>query len=247
MIKFVCFSQEKIMEEVARILIIEDEKKVAAFIQKGLEEHNFKVDLAYDGLSGKEMAIKEHYDLIILDIKLPLMDGFEVCHAIRKTNNQVPILMLTALGSLEDKVKGFDYGADDYLLKPFEFEELLVRIRALLKRTVQRSNKEPETTIQIADLVIDRNAKTATRAGKKVELTAKEYALLEYLALNEGKVVSRLELTEKIWGIDFDTGTNVVDVYINFLRKKIDTGFPKRLIHTRVGMGYILKADEENP
>ncbi|MGC8823496.1 MAG: response regulator transcription factor [Bacteroidales bacterium] len=230
----------------ARILIVEDEKKVAAFIQKGLEEHNFRAEVAYDGVDGKEKAIKENYDLIILDIKLPLMDGFEVCSAIRKTNKQVPILMLTALGSLEDKVKGFDYGADDYLLKPFEFDELLVRIRALLKRTFQKVSKEPEDIIQVADLVIDRNAKTATRAGKKVDLTAKEYALLEYLALNEGKVISRLELTEKIWGIDFDTGTNVVDVYINFLRKKIDTGFPKRLIHTRVGMGYMLKAEEEN-
>lgn len=234
------------MEEIARILIIEDEKKVAAFIQKGLEEHNFRVDIAYDGITGKEKATKEDYDLIILDIKLPLMDGFEVCNSIRKTNIQVPILMLTALGSLEDKVKGFDYGADDYLLKPFEFEELLVRIRALLKRSIQRTSKEPEAVIQIADLFIDRNAKTATRSGKKVDLTAKEYALLEYLALNEGKVISRLELTEKIWGIDFDTGTNVVDVYINFLRKKIDTGFPSRLIHTRVGLGYMLKAEEEN-
>jgi len=234
------------MEDIARILIIEDEKKVAAFIQKGLEEHNFRVDIAHDGLTGKERATKENYDLIILDIKLPLMDGFEVCNAIRKINHQVPILMLTALGSLEDKVKGFDYGADDYLLKPFEFEELLVRIRALLKRSIQRISKEPEVIIQIADLIIDRNAKTATRSGKKVDLTAKEYALLEYLALNEGKVISRLELTEKIWGIDFDSGTNVVDVYINFLRKKIDTGFPSRLIHTRVGLGYMLKAEEEN-
>lgn len=234
------------MEDIARILIIEDEKKVAAFIQKGLEEHNFRVDIAHDGLTGKEKATKENYDLIILDIKLPLMDGFEICNAIRKINHQVPILMLTALGSLEDKVKGFDYGADDYLLKPFEFEELLVRIRALLKRSIQRTTKEPEAIIQIADLIIDRNAKTATRSGKKVDLTAKEYALLEYLALNEGKVISRLELTEKIWGIDFDTGTNVVDVYINFLRKKIDTGFPSRLIHTRVGLGYMLKAEEEN-
>jgi DNA-binding response OmpR family regulator len=234
------------MEDIARILIIEDEKKVAAFIQKGLEEHNFRVDIAHDGLTGKEKATKENYDLIILDIKLPLMDGFKVCNAIRKINHQVPILMLTALGSLEDKVKGFDYGADDYLLKPFEFEELLVRIRALLKRSIQRISKEPEVIIQIADLIIDRNAKTATRSGKKVDLTAKEYALLEYLALNEGKVISRLELTEKIWGIDFDSGTNVVDVYINFLRKKIDTGFPSRLIHTRVGLGYMLKAEEEN-
>ncbi|MCX7986555.1 MAG: response regulator transcription factor [Bacteroidales bacterium] len=234
------------MEETARILIIEDEKKVAAFIQKGLEEHNFKVDIAYDGLAGKEKAFKENYDLIILDIKLPLMDGFEVCQAIRRTNLQVPILMLTAMGSLEDKVKGFDFGADDYLLKPFEFDELLVRIRALLKRSFQRITKEPEAKIQIADLIIDRNAKIAIRSGKKVDLTAKEYALLEYLALNEGKVISRLELTEKIWGVDFDTGTNVVDVYINFLRKKIDTGFSKRLIHTRVGLGYMLKDEEEN-
>jgi DNA-binding response OmpR family regulator len=234
------------MENPIKILIVEDEKKVAAFIQKGLEENNFHVDVAYDGLSGKEMALKNNYDLIILDIKLPLMNGFEVCSAIRKTNSQVPILMLTALGSLEDKVKGFDYGADDYLLKPFEFAELMVRIRALIKRSQQRVEKEQNYVIQIADLIIDKNAKAASRAGVKIDLTAKEYALLEYLALNQGKVISRLELTEKVWGLDFDTGTNVVDVYINFLRKKIDSGFPQKLIHTRIGMGYVLKVEENN-
>ncbi len=233
------------MEQFNRILIVEDERKVASFIKKGLEEHNFIVDVAYDGITGKESALKENYDLIILDIKLPLMNGFDVCQAIRRTNTKIPILMLTALGSLDDKVKGFDYGADDYLVKPFEFEELLVRIRALLKRSTLKTDKDFQDLIQIADLTIDRNAKTATRGGKVVELTAKEYSLLEYLAINEGKVVSRLELTEKIWGVDFDTGTNVVDVYINFLRKKIDTGFPKKLIHTRVGLGYILKVEED--
>ncbi len=234
------------MDKPVKILIIEDEPKVANFIQKGLEENNYITEIAYDGLTGKDLALTNNYDLIILDIKLPKLNGFEVCKEIRNQKINVPILMLTALGSLEDKVKGFDYGADDYLLKPFEFAELLVRIKALLKRFQIASNKENnEAIIQIADLVINRTAKEVFRANKKIELTAKEYALLEYLALNEGKVISRLELTENIWDIDFNTGTNVVDVYINFLRKKIDSNFSPKLIHTRIGMGYVLKVENE--
>lgn len=221
-----------------KILIVEDEPKVAGFIKKGLEETNFTAEIAFDGVTGKAMALSNKYDLIILDINLPLLNGFMLCKLIRENDVQVPILMLTALGGVREKVKGFDYGADDYLLKPFEFEELIARINALLKRT-----KFTVTTgrlLKIADLELNRDNKTAIRAGKAIELSAKEFSLLEYLMINKDRVISRFELTDKVWGISFDTGTNVVDVYINFLRKKMDTGFPVKLIQTRTGMGYIL-------
>ena len=219
-------------------MIVEDEPKVAGFIKKGLEETNFIAEIAFDGVTGKAMALSNKYDLIILDINLPLLNGFMLCKLIRENDVQVPILMLTALGGVREKVKGFDYGADDYLLKPFEFEELIARINALLKRT--KFNVTAGRLIQIADLVLNRDNKTAIRAGKAIELSAKEFSLLEYLMINKDRVISRFELTDKVWGISFDTGTNVVDVYINFLRKKMDTGFPVKLIQTRTGMGYIL-------
>jgi len=225
------------------ILIVEDEPKVAAFIQNGLIENNFNAEIVYDGLTGKNSILTNKYDLIILDIKLPLLSGFDLCKQVRENGIDTPILMLTAMGSLEDKVKGFEYGADDYLLKPFEFEELLVRIKALLKRAQSKDTNDP--IISIADLTIDRNAKSVARSGKKIDLTAKEFALLEFLALNKGKVFSRIELIENVWGLDFDTGTNVVDVYINFLRKKIDSNFTPKLIHTRIGLGYVLKVEED--
>jgi two-component system, OmpR family, copper resistance phosphate regulon response regulator CusR len=231
------------MEDITRILIIEDEPKVAGFIKEGLEENNYSADIAYDGIAGKTMALSDKYDLIILDINLPLLNGFQLCKIIRENNQQIPVLMLTALGRLEEKVKGFDYGADDYLLKPFEFQELIARIMALLKR----SKYAAQTTriLKIADLEMNRDAKTVVRAGKPIGLSAKEYSLLEYLAINRDRVVSRFELTEKVWGINFDTGTNVVEVYINFLRKKMDHDFPVKLIHTRIGMGYVLKEVDE--
>ena len=225
-------------EYLGKILIVEDEPKVAGFIKKGLEETNFTAEIAFDGVTGKAMALSNKYDLIILDINLPLLNGFMLCKLIRENDVQVPILMLTALGGVREKVKGFDYGADDYLLKPFEFEELIARINALLKRT-----KFTVTTgrlLKIADLEFNRDNKTVVRAGKAIELSAKEFSLLEYLMINKHRVISRFELTDKVWGISFDTGTNVVDVYINFLRKKMDTGFPVKLIQTRTGMGYIL-------
>ena len=225
-------------EYMGKILIVEDEPKVAGFIKKGLEETNFTAEIAFNGVTGKAMALSNKYDLIILDINLPLLNGFMLCKLIRENDVQVPILMLTALGGVREKVKGFDYGADDYLLKPFEFEELIARINALLKRT--KFNVTAGRLIQIADLVLNRDNKTAIRAGKAIELSAKEFSLLEYLMINKDRVISRFELTDKVWGISFDTGTNVVDVYINFLRKKMDTGFPVKLIQTRTGMGYIL-------
>lgn len=229
--------------ENSRILIVEDEPKVAAFIKKGLEENGFFAEVASDGAQAKNLAFTKEYELIILDINIPVFNGYQVCRMLRDNNIETPVIFLTAHGSLEEKVKGFDAGADDYLLKPFEFVELLARIRALLKRTQQGPQKIVQ--LKIADLQIDRDAKSVNRAGKQIDLSAKEYLLLEYLAINKGRVISRAELTEQVWDVNFETGTNVVDVYINFLRKKVDTGFDKRLIHTRVGMGYMLKEDEE--
>lgn len=231
------------MEKIADILIVEDEPKVAGFIKKGLEESNFFVDIAFDGVTGKTLALTNPYDLLILDINLPLLNGFQLCKIIRENNQQTPILMLTALGGLEEKVKGFEYGADDYLLKPFEFQELIARILALLKRS--KFSQPFARVLKIADMEINRDAKTVSRNGKPINLSAKEYSLLDYLASNKDRVISRFELTEKVWGINFDTGTNIVDVYINFLRKKMDADFPVKLIHTRVGMGYILQEEQE--
>ena len=223
-----------------KILIIEDERKVAKSLGQGLEEEGYAVELAFDGVTGKDMALANSYDLIILDINLPLLNGQEVCKAVRAANERVPVLMLTALGSTDDKVSGFDCGADDYLVKPFEFRELIARIKALLKRL----GAAHANILTISDLELNLDTKNARRAGKTIELTAKEFALLEFLLRNKGKVVTRTDIAEKIWDITFDTGTNVIDVYINFLRKKIDKNFSPRLIHTHIGMGYIMKEGE---
>jgi two-component system copper resistance phosphate regulon response regulator CusR len=222
-----------------KILIVEDESKVAAFIKMGLEECGYDTDIAYDGMMGKSLALSIQYDLIVLDINLPHINGFQLCKIIREKNLQIPILMLTALGRMEDKLRGFEYGADDYLAKPFEFKELIARIKALLKRN--RTLPISAGIITIADLQINLDAKTITRAGIEIELRSKEYALLEYMAIRKGKVVSRSELIENVWGTNFDINSNVVDVYINFLRNKMDKDFTPQLIHTRVGMGYVLK------
>ena len=225
-------------EFLGKILIVEDEPKVAGFIKKGLEESKFKAEIAYDGSIGKAMALSNKYDLIILDINLPLINGFVLAKLIRENDQQIPILMLTALGGIEEKVKGFGSGADDYLLKPFEFKELIIRINALLKRSSLQST--PGRILIVEDLELDRDKKKVFRGGQPLELSAKEFLLLEYLMVNKDRVISRNELTDKVWGISFDTGTNVVDVYVNFLRKKMDTNFPVKLIHTRPGFGYIL-------
>lgn len=220
-----------------KILIIEDEPKVVAFLRKGLEEHDYDIEVAYDGYLGEKIASKGGYDLILLDVIIPNINGIELCKRLREKNIQIPILMLTALGTTDDKVEGFDAGADDYLVKPFEFKELLARIKALTKRSsgiIQNSN-----ILKIAGLELDLNKKVAKRDGKTIELTAKEFSLLEFFMHNKGKVVSRADISEKVWDINFDTGTNVVDVYVNILRKKIEKDFSSKLIHTRIGMGYI--------
>lgn len=227
------------MADNKRILIVEDELKVAAFISKGLHTQNIANDIANSGLEAINLFNKNPYDLVILDIGLPDMSGLNVCEHIRKSNQTMPILMLTAMGSLSDKLSGFEVGTNDYMVKPFDFMELLVRVKALLQfcRRVSKSSE----TIQISDLELDLNEKVARRAGKEIELTAREFSLLEYLMINKGKVVSKIELAENVWDINFDTRTNFVEVYINYIRNKVDRGFSNKLIHTVVGMGYMLK------
>lgn len=220
------------------ILLVEDEVKVAEFIKKGLMEQGHQVVLVYDGMYGEKMAMENEYDVIILDVILPHVNGVEVCKRVKKFKPDVPVLMLTALGTIQDKVSGFNAGADDYLVKPFHFEELLVRINALGRRKLFFT---PGINYKVEDLEVDGYKKSVKRAGKEIVLTAKEFALLELLIINKNRVLSRSFIAESVWGIDFDRGTNAIDVYINYLRNKIDKGFEKKLIHTVIGMGYVLR------
>jgi DNA-binding response OmpR family regulator len=223
-----------------RILLVEDEKKVADIVARGLKAERYAVDVAHDGLDAWKMANAYDYDLAILDLMLPGMSGTELLGKIRRKNSQVPILILTALGSMEDKVKNFEAGADDYLTKPFAFAELLVRVKALLRRgPVNRSS-----VLRVGDLEIDRLAQSVRRAGKKIELTAKEYSLLEYLASHPGRVFSRTMIIEHVWDQSFEGLTNIVDVYVRHLRAKVDDEYPVKLLHTVRGVGYSL-SDEE--
>ena len=219
------------------ILLVEDEKKVASFVQRGLEAEHYSVDVAYDGAEGLARLFDNQYDLVILDVMLPKRDGFSLLREARHRGVQTPILLLTARDTLADKVAGLDQGADDYLTKPFAFEELLARVRALLRRgtPVQTS------TLTLADLCLDPVTRQVTRAGKKIDLTAKEFALLEFFLRNPGRVLSRALIAQHVWGVDFDTFTNVIDVYVKYLRKKIDADFEPKLIHTVRGAGYVLK------
>jgi two-component system, OmpR family, copper resistance phosphate regulon response regulator CusR len=220
------------------LLVVEDEPAVASFLKQGLEEKHFAVDIAYDGATGEKLALSKDYSLIILDVIIPVVNGVELCKRIREHKPNVPILMLTALGTTEDKVTGFESGADDYLVKPFEFKELLARIKALTKRT-QSGVAPPGNVLRVSDLLLDLDKKSAVRGNKQIPLTAKEFALLHFFMKNKGRVVPRAELAEKVWDVNFDTGTNVVEVYVNILRKKIDRDFDKKLIHTRIGLGYL--------
>ncbi len=222
-----------------KILLVEDERKIAEALRKGLSEHQYQVDVAFDGMTGKKLFDENEYDLAIIDINLPLLNGYELCRYIRSYNEQVLVVMLTALNTTEDKIEGFDAGADDYIVKPFDFQELLVRIRALLKRL-----HHPVATgnmLKVGDLVMNLDSKEVTREGRAIPLTAKEFQLLEYFIRNKNKVVSRIDIALNVWDIDFDTKTNVIDVYVNFLRKKIEKDFSSKLIYTQVGMGYVLK------
>jgi heavy metal response regulator len=222
-----------------RILVIEDEKKIASFIKRGLTEQNYTVDTAADGEEGLMLAEINPYDLIVLDIMLPGKDGFTVCRTLRSKNINTPILMLTARDDLRDKVFGLDSGADDYLTKPFAFAEFLARVRVLLRR----HGSVKSTTLRVADLELDQLTRQVTRAGKSIDLTPTEYALLEYLMLNQGQVVTRTMLSEHVWNQDFDSFSNVINVYVNYVRKKVDADFDVKLIHSVRGAGYMLKED----
>ncbi|MCR4417880.1 MAG: response regulator transcription factor [Ignavibacteria bacterium] len=222
-----------------RILLVEDEKKVASFIKKGLEEEYYTVDVAYDGKEGSKLALSEEYDLIILDLMLPYKDGINILKEIRDAKLSVPVLILTAKGSVQDKVTGLDSGADDYLAKPFSFDELLARIRALLRRY----STEKSILLKADDLKMDLQSRKVFRGNKEIQLTSKEFSILEYLLRNKNRIVTRTKLIEHIYEYNFDPETNLIDVYINKLRNKIDKGFDKQLIHTIRGAGYILKDD----
>ncbi|HKK43562.1 MAG TPA: response regulator transcription factor [Bacteroidales bacterium] len=220
-----------------KILVVEDEPKVAAFIKHGLEENHYEADIAYDGRNAEKLALQYEYDLFVIDIIIPYVNGLDLCHVLKKAKPEVPVLMLTALGTTEDKLRGFDAGANDYLVKPFEFREFLARVRVLLKTRI--TTHDVSNSLVVADLELDLDKKVARRGGQTIELTAKEFLLLQYLMRNTGRVLSRNDIVENVWDMNYDFSTNVVDVYINFLRKKIDRGYEKKLINTRIGLGYI--------
>ncbi len=222
-----------------KILIIEDEQKVASFIKEGLEENGYEVKVAGTGISGEKMAGSHTFDLIVLDIILPDISGFEVCRRLKRDLPDTPVLILSARAGTTDKLTGFDAGADDYLVKPFEFAELLARIKVLLRKS-GKAESTPQI-LTVADLELDLDRKIARRGNIEIELTAREFNLLEYFMRNPGKVLSRNDIAEHVWDASFDFGTNVVDVYVNFLRKKIDRGFDRKLIHTKTGFGYVLE------
>lgn len=224
-----------------KILLVEDEFRLAEILKKQFEAHGFDVEIASDGYIGKQLVESKNYNLIILDINLPLINGYDLCREIRKTNSIIPIIMLTALGTSDNKVNGFDVGADDYVLKPFDFRELLARVNVFLRRS--ESNTKAES-LRIADLEMELNTKTVTRGKKKIELTAKESLLLETFLKNKEKLLTREFIIEQVWGIDFDPGTNIIDVYVNYLRKKIDRDFEPKLIHTKFGFGFYCSEKE---
>lgn len=222
-----------------RILVVEDERKVASFIKRGLEEEGYAVDIAADGDEGLVMGLQGIYDVIVLDIRLPKRDGLQVLKGLRHEKVMTPVLLLTVRATIEDKVLGLDAGADDYLTKPFAFQELVARVRALLRR---RPAADP-AVLQVADLVLDPARRSVARGGEKIELTPREFALLDYFMRHPGRVLSRTMIAEHVWDYDFDTSTNVIDVYVNYLRRKIDAGREPKLLHTVRGVGYVLKAE----
>jgi two-component system, OmpR family, copper resistance phosphate regulon response regulator CusR len=222
-----------------RILLVEDEPRVAAFVAKGLREQAYAIDIARDGEQALYLAAVNTYDLLILDVMLPLKDGYSVCRELRRAGTRTPILMLTARDAVDDRVAGLDCGADDYLTKPFDFKELLARLRALSRRSAEVR----PAVIRVADLILNTANHAVSRAGKRVSLTAKEYSFLEFLVLNENRIVNREQIAQHVWDENFDPFSNVIDVYVRRLRTKIDAGFDKPLIHTRRGEGYMLTAE----
>lgn len=228
-----------------KILLVEDEAALASMLNKGLKEAGYEVSVAPDGLIGHEMAVRNQFDVMILDIMLPGLNGMQLCKQLRRQQIDTPILMLTALGTTENIVAGLDSGADDYLVKPFHFAELEARLRTLVRRKSPGNNGQNDL-LQIGNLTLNTSTRTASVNNEPVTLTATEYRLLEFMLLNRGRVLSRMELLENVWGIDFNMSTNVVDVYVNYLRKKIDNNPAQKLIHTMIGMGYILKEDKKS-
>jgi DNA-binding response OmpR family regulator len=225
-----------------KVLVIEDEQQVASLIKQGLEEQSIEVDVAYDGNIGERLVLSREYQVVLLDIVLPGINGFDLCRTIKKERPILPVLMLTTLGTTSDKLSGFDAGADDYLQKPFEFAELIARVKALARRP-SASGIVYNDTLMFEDLRLDISKKMARRHNKSIKLSAKEFSLLEYFMTNPGRVISRAELAEKIWNVTFETNTNVVEVYMNMLRNKIDKEFEPKLLQTRIGMGYVLSKD----
>jgi len=222
-----------------RILVIEDEKRVADLLKRDLEDQDYSVELAFDGAAGRSLALQNDYDVLIMDIVLPGIDGIALCKNLRLAKPNIPIIMLTALGAIDDKVEGLDAGADDYMVKPIDFRELHARIRALTKRQGKLQTQTP-ALLKIADLELNPGTFVVTRGGAPISLSPKEFKLLLYMLQNSGRVLTRAEIAEKVWETTFDTGTNFIDVYINYLRKKIDKDHPIKLIHTRAGIGFIL-------
>ncbi len=223
------------------LLIVEDERQIAAFLERGLKEEGYAVDVVYNGSDALDWAVAVEYDGIVLDVMLPGRDGFSVCRELRAQGNQTPILMLTARDTVDDRVTGLDYGADDYLVKPFAFKELVARLRAITRRQSDAHSVE----LQVGDLVLNSLTHIAQRGERRIELTAKEYSLLEYLMRNPGRVLSRTQIGEHVWNLDFVSESNVVDVYIRYLRRKIDDGFDHKLIKTMRGSGYLISDEAE--
>ena len=226
-----------------KILVVEDEQRVAELLKRGLEESGYQVELAYDGVWGLRLFRAGEFQMVISDVILPKMSGFELCKEIRNINNRVPVLMLTALGTTDDKLDGFDAGAEDYMVKPFDFRELDARIKVLLKRRLPGIPETQLTELVYADLRIDRQTKTVYRQEREIKLSPKEYNLLLYMAENPERLLTRVEIADKVWNTHFDTGTNFIDVYINYLRKKIDRDYDVKLIHTKPGMGFIFRQE----
>jgi DNA-binding response OmpR family regulator len=225
-----------------RILLIEDEVKTIQSLRQGLEEHHWSVDIAYDGDTGRRLALQNEYDVLVSDIIIPGTNGLELCRQLRRAGFRSPILLLSALSETDDKVLGLEAGADDYLTKPFEFREFMARVKALARRPA--AVLQTDQVLRLADLELNQEAKVVRRAGKTISLTPREFSLLECFMRHPGKVLSKTEIAEKVWDVDFDTGTNVVEVYVNYLRNKVDKGFSQRLIHTLFGQGYVLKEED---
>ncbi|QIP13505.1 response regulator transcription factor [Spirosoma aureum] len=228
-----------------KILIVEDDRRIAQNISRGLQDEGYTTEVVYEGLNGRQAALQPGIDLLILDLNLPGLNGFEVCRSVRAERPTLPIIILSALGEIEDKVEGLALGADDYLVKPFDFRELIARVATCFRRLAISSSIENEEIWQVANLTVNTTTKEVRRGDTIIDLTAREFALLEFMIRNRGRVLPKADIAETVWSLNFDPGTNVVEVYINYLRRKIDRDFEPKLIHTRPGMGYVLKEERE--